>query len=273
MLKKRLNGALLLLVVAFAPAMGLAVASEPGSEVAWGEKPTEAFALSGSSGRPVAVDFWAIWCAPCKLMDETTYRDPAVVEAMEGFVGLKVNADANEIFVDRYSVDAFPTLLFLDENGDEITRLTGMIESPRLLAALPGIRDGYDSYLSNLADKKSARSLQVAAKYLFDVGNDDGAASLLKRALKLAKKGEPESVDAIELDLALALLAGGRAGSAVKMLELLSEGAASDELKAQALFSLARAERERGNEAKADEALGRLRSAYPALADQWIGTE
>ena len=252
---------------------GSLVASELGTEVSWGEKPADAFSLSGSSGRPIAVDFWAIWCAPCKLMDETTYRDPAVVEVMESFVGLKVNADANEIFVDRYSVDAFPTLLFLDENGNELTRLTGMIESPRLLAALPGIRDGYDAYLSSLADKKSARALQSAAKYLFDIGNDEGAANLLKRALKLAKKGEPDSVDAIELDLALALLAGGRVGSAVKMLEALVEGAAGDELKAQSLFSLARAERERGNQAKAAEALGRLQSDYPELADQWMATE
>ena len=74
------------------------------------------------SEKPVSVDFWANWCAPCRALAPTM---EAVAEdwAERGRV-VKLNVDANPRVTERYDVRAIPTLI-LFKNGAEIERLLG----------------------------------------------------------------------------------------------------------------------------------------------------
>ncbi len=236
------------------------------AEIHWVTRTSAAFAEASRSGKPVLLDLWAIWCEPCKEMDETTYRDAGVIQAVEHFVPLKINVDANELLVERYEVNGFPATLFLDKDGGEIARRGGLLQADELLEALEMIREGYGSYLSNLEKRDDPTALKEAAEYLADVGNDRGAAKLLRSALKAAKKNGSAELETIELDLALALFADGQAGAAVKTMERLSVSAASGEVRGRALVGLIRAERKRGHEKKAQQALARLREEHPQLA-------
>ena len=113
------------------------------SEVPWKENIPAALAEAKRTGRPVLVNIWAAWCKPCKMMEETTYRDPDVRQAIENFVPLKVNADLQQAFIRRYRVHAYPTVLVLDGDGEEITRWIGLVAAPVMLDSLEQVLMGY----------------------------------------------------------------------------------------------------------------------------------
>ncbi|HXH60365.1 MAG TPA: thioredoxin family protein [Fimbriimonadaceae bacterium] len=87
-----------------------------------------AFAQAKKEGKIVMVDFNADWCGPCQQMKREFFTKQEVADALTGVVAVDLNVDnpgdASDI-ADRYPVEAYPTLLFLDSNGKEIGRLVG----------------------------------------------------------------------------------------------------------------------------------------------------
>lgn len=76
------------------------------------------------SDRPVLVDFWAVWCGPCKMLS------PLVEEVSEENPNVKfcsVNVDEAPDLAEAYGIKAIPTLLIFD-GGEEINRSVGYIE-------------------------------------------------------------------------------------------------------------------------------------------------
>jgi len=238
---------------------------QAGNAIPWVTDTTGAIRTAADSGKPVFVDLWAVWCEPCKIMEETTYRDPRVIEAMNGFVPLKLDADSNEIFQERYEIGGLPTTVFLDGRGREISRLVSLVDADALLESMSSITEGYSSYMENVGNSGDSQALRDAAGYLMQAGNPIGAADKLRDALKLSKTDDAVA-EVIELELADALIGAERVGAALKVLRRLSAPPASDQTRGQALVALVRAEREHGKPARADEALARLREEFPDLA-------
>jgi thioredoxin-like negative regulator of GroEL len=73
------------------------------------------------------VDVFATWCGPCKELDAKVFSTPEGEKALAGFVALKVDAEAGAgpAFVERHRVVGYPTVLFLDADGNEIDRVFG----------------------------------------------------------------------------------------------------------------------------------------------------
>ncbi|MDM7995567.1 MAG: protein-disulfide reductase DsbD [Acidobacteriota bacterium] len=82
--------------------------------------------------KPVFIDFYADWCAPCKELDAKTFSAPEVISRSRDFVMLKVDLTSTddpkaEELRTQYQVKGVPTLVFLRPDGREIAdlRVTG----------------------------------------------------------------------------------------------------------------------------------------------------
>jgi len=75
-----------------------------------------------STTRPVLVDFWAEWCAPCRLLAPTFERLAATYGDEISFA--KVNVDELPEVAGQYGIRSIPTLLLLRE-GKVVEELVG----------------------------------------------------------------------------------------------------------------------------------------------------
>ena len=74
------------------------------------------------SDKPVLVDFWAAWCAPCRMLAPTV---EAVAEKYAASARVvKLNVDDNPSISQRYGIKGIPTLILFNA-GKEEERVVG----------------------------------------------------------------------------------------------------------------------------------------------------
>jgi len=74
------------------------------------------------ANKPVLVDFWAEWCAPCRMLTPTV--EAVAQQFSETAVVLKLNVDDNPVTAGQYGIKGIPTLI-LFRDGKEVERLVG----------------------------------------------------------------------------------------------------------------------------------------------------
>ncbi len=92
------------------------------------------------AARPVFIDFYAEWCAPCKIIEEKIIPDSRVQAALDGFIFVRVDMDIDLKAGRRFNVVGMPTLLVLSGEGEELFRQVGLIEPGDLAERLLEIR-------------------------------------------------------------------------------------------------------------------------------------
>ena len=80
---------------------------------------------------PVLADFWASWCAPCKLMEPSLQQ--LARELAGRLLVIKVDTERAPMISARFGIQAIPTLLVL-RSGLEVDRMTGAMPLPAIRA-------------------------------------------------------------------------------------------------------------------------------------------
>lgn len=86
---------------------------------------------------PVLIDFFAIWCGPCKMLMPIL---EGLEKEYEGKVKIvKIDVDASPDTSNQFGIQSIPTLVFM-KDGREIERLSGFKSKEELKAKLDAMK-------------------------------------------------------------------------------------------------------------------------------------
>lgn len=97
---------------------------------------TDVLENAQADGKIVFLDMYTTWCAPCKIMDEEVFTDPAVEDLLDSkMISYKVDAEKGNgpDLTIIYNVQVYPTLIFLDDKGRELVRNDGALSTTGFL--------------------------------------------------------------------------------------------------------------------------------------------
>ncbi len=120
-------GALLISMLYKNPA---GVGSGEKSAIPWQKDFDSAKSSAEAAGKPLFVDAFATWCGPCQEMAQTTWKDASVAKALQGYVPVSLDTDANGTVGMKYDVSVVPTLMVIDpKTGNVIKRSEGALDA------------------------------------------------------------------------------------------------------------------------------------------------
>lgn len=103
---------------------------------------TQALDSSRNTGKPVLVDFFAEWCVACRVLEEETLTNPAVLAEMTGFDLYRVDIteinDDSQAIMEHYNILGLPALVFFDPQSQEVpnARILGEMGPERFIEHL-----------------------------------------------------------------------------------------------------------------------------------------
>lgn len=88
------------------------------------------------SGKPAMVDFWAVWCGPCRMVGPVVEEIAAEYQG-KAIVG-KVDVDTNQEVAAEYGIRNIPTILFF-KDGQVVDKVVGVVPKEQLVEKLNAI--------------------------------------------------------------------------------------------------------------------------------------
>ena len=180
----------------------------------------EALAEAKKTNKALFVDFYAVWCVPCKHMAKNVFTLKEVGDYMnKHFISLQIDAEKpeNVEIAKQYKVEAYPTVAFIDADGKPLSVNVGALGKEELLEAAQiaagesvSFDDLYKKYKANPQDLAVQQELLLKAPSFLQAQDGIEADKWVTRIQKIyqnyvATKNPKELINANDYRIILTL--------------------------------------------------------------------
>ncbi|TGK24036.1 DUF255 domain-containing protein [Leptospira yasudae] len=166
------------------------------AEIQWEKSVKTAFEKAKTNGKPIFIDVYADWCGYCKTLKNEIYPKKEVQAELSKFVTLSLDGDTFPNLKRKYGIKGYPSILFLDQNGSLIDKITGMPDAKMILKLLRNAyarRNLEKEYLDQLAkDPNGIKANFQVGVYYFEAREYTKAIQFFQKSLD---SNETKNVD------------------------------------------------------------------------------
>jgi thiol:disulfide interchange protein len=149
-LRKRLGVVLVLGCAAVVIFASGALAGKPwkrfmgrANKIHWTYNLKDGLAEAKAKHKPVMIDFMAVWCPPCRAMEDSTFSDAGVIEKAGAFIPVRIDIDKHRDLAAKYNGLArkyggvgIPNILFMNADETQLKHVVGYYTPAQLIGAM-----------------------------------------------------------------------------------------------------------------------------------------
>jgi thioredoxin-related protein len=134
----------------------------------------EAVKKAKVENKPIFIDVYATWCGPCKYLSREVFVEDELGAYMNAnFINLKLDGEEGDgdYLMAEFGLDAFPTMLFLSPNQEELNRIVGALSAEEILDISKGVIDPTSTKIYQLRSRydKGDRDKEFMQSYISEL--------------------------------------------------------------------------------------------------------
>lgn len=174
-------------------------------QIMWMSDFDQASKVALKTGKLLLLDFWAVWCGPCKNMDTQLWMKDEMSAYAKNFIAVRINVDYDKRTPMKYHVQSIPTIMLITAGGEQIWGQVGFYGAGSLMnlfKSLPSDVSALNNATNGIEEKRKDFEANFLAGQEFqkasvNITNADLRDSFLECSKKFFYRAEKLTTDPV----------------------------------------------------------------------------